>query len=76
MTHLAIVIVNSGIKSCDETGRITNAWLLSVEKAKQMRRKPGKTQYISVRQLRDEPRSDDCAEITDLLNQVADKIIE
>jgi hypothetical protein len=52
MTHLAIVIVDAGIESPEDKGRITNAWLVSVERACELRRKLGKTQFIAVAQLR------------------------
>ena len=76
MTHLAVIIVHPGPRNnedSDREGLIEIAWLLSAKKAREMRRKDRKTQYISIRQLKDECSSADYLEITSLLNIAANK---
>jgi len=77
MTHLAIIIVDPGSRAAGDPnheGRIEYAWLLSAQKARDLRNKKGKTQYISVQQLQKESPSKIFL-IADLLNRAADRKI-
>jgi hypothetical protein len=80
MTHLAILLVNPGSRTRNgpkqDEGLIENAWLLSAKLATQMRVKEGKTQYISVRQLKSQGRSADFCDIAPLLKKAADARLE
>lgn len=73
MTHMVVLIVNPGSRAGDEQeGHIEHAWLLNAGTAAELRRKPGKAQYISIPQLE---QCKDCLEIAPLLNGAADKCL-
>jgi hypothetical protein len=79
MTHLIVVLVDAGARTeggvMDDEGRIEHAWVISAESARRLRQKPGKVQYIAVRDLLKTPPAG-AIEITPLLVRAAEVELE
>jgi|SRR5437867_307274 len=75
MTHLAVIIVHPARRAGSdsaEAGAIVNAWLLSHDAARELRRKDRKVQYIRVTQLTRDPLPNGVLDIKSFVAAVAE----
>jgi uncharacterized protein (DUF433 family) len=78
MTHLAVVIVHPGSRGGrkePDAGRVVNAWLLTRDAAKELRRTVG-TKFIPVPKLEGRPAPDGVISITPLVAAAAEMPLE